>query len=505
MSSTSFENGEARNRIQRSRQQYGRLLEDLRGVIVAGELPPGAALPSEHELGDRYALGRNTVRRVLAELAAAGLVETQPGKGSFVTAPAESDSRVHTLRLGMYYPSAQTAKLGAVLRAFEAAHPLIRVQPLRLHQQGFVDTVVDLTESGQGPDLVVLMNGMLPDLAPDRHFLDLGDFLDEHPEVARGAYPLVSQLFDWGGRQYALPIIHSPTLLAYDRGALRQAGIAPPDASWCWDDLLDAARQLTRRGVERVERYGFHVQLAATRWMPLVFAGGGGLVDPEATGGPHGRLSEPASRLALQRMIDLAQVHGVSGPLTPDLQGEALFVLRRAAMVVASLYGADLHQFGTAGIDWDVALLPGAGGAGGIEGVRARRHLHHATGIAVSRGTTQLRSAYAFLAFLCSRRGQELLCGGGFSLPVNRSVAESTTWPDPRLHPRHLRVYLEAMEENRQTPLFYSSAAAEAAHRELLLAFAGMEDVTPACLRADAAVEACLRRAMAPAAVTAVV
>jgi hypothetical protein len=49
------------------------------------------------------------------------------------------------------------------------------------------------------------------------------------------------------------------------------------------------------------------------------------------------------------------------------------------------------------------------------------------------------------------------------------------------------------MTENGEQPAFYSTAAAEAAHQELLMAFAGMEAPAAACRRAAAAVEAHLR------------
>jgi GntR family transcriptional regulator len=61
-----------------------RIVDDLRGEIVAGGLAPGGRLPSEHELALRYGTSRPTVRRAIARLKAEGLVVTEQGRGAFV-------------------------------------------------------------------------------------------------------------------------------------------------------------------------------------------------------------------------------------------------------------------------------------------------------------------------------------------------------------------------------------------------------------------------------------
>lgn len=51
------------------------------------ELPPGARLPSERQLCERFAASRSTVRRALANLVALDLVRVEHGRGAFVQAP----------------------------------------------------------------------------------------------------------------------------------------------------------------------------------------------------------------------------------------------------------------------------------------------------------------------------------------------------------------------------------------------------------------------------------
>ncbi|WP_369778824.1 GntR family transcriptional regulator [Streptomyces sp. R33] len=64
--------------------KYDQIATDLRGRIVRGELEPGATLPSERELTERWAVSRSTVVKALDVLRQEGLVETRQGTGSTV-------------------------------------------------------------------------------------------------------------------------------------------------------------------------------------------------------------------------------------------------------------------------------------------------------------------------------------------------------------------------------------------------------------------------------------
>jgi len=57
---------------------------ELEHEIRSGLIGPGARLPSEHELGRRYAVNRHTVRAAFAKLAELGLVVARRGSGVFV-------------------------------------------------------------------------------------------------------------------------------------------------------------------------------------------------------------------------------------------------------------------------------------------------------------------------------------------------------------------------------------------------------------------------------------
>lgn len=77
---------------------YHLIADDLRAQIESGDLAPGAQLPTELELREKYEASRNTIRDAIKRLIGLGLVETRPGQGTFVT--QKIDPFVTTLTSG---------------------------------------------------------------------------------------------------------------------------------------------------------------------------------------------------------------------------------------------------------------------------------------------------------------------------------------------------------------------------------------------------------------------
>ena len=73
---------------------HERIRTEIEGQILSGALPPGARLPTEHELMARYGCARMTVNKALSALAASGLIDRRKKAGSFVARP-----RVHSMVL----------------------------------------------------------------------------------------------------------------------------------------------------------------------------------------------------------------------------------------------------------------------------------------------------------------------------------------------------------------------------------------------------------------------
>jgi GntR family transcriptional repressor for pyruvate dehydrogenase complex len=79
--------------------------ERIRQMILTGEVQPGEFLPSRKELAARFDVGLSTVHEAIQALTAVGLVNSRPGKGTWVR-PDGLDSPIH--------PAAVKAQLGTL-------------------------------------------------------------------------------------------------------------------------------------------------------------------------------------------------------------------------------------------------------------------------------------------------------------------------------------------------------------------------------------------------------
>ncbi|WP_217709105.1 GntR family transcriptional regulator [Nonomuraea rhodomycinica] len=64
---------------------YRQLAAILRDQIASGHLAAGRVIPTEKVLMEVHDLGRDSVRKALALLREAQLIESVPGRGTFVT------------------------------------------------------------------------------------------------------------------------------------------------------------------------------------------------------------------------------------------------------------------------------------------------------------------------------------------------------------------------------------------------------------------------------------
>ncbi|BAI74302.1 transcriptional regulator (plasmid) [Azospirillum sp. B510] len=96
---------------------YRQIADRLRDEIASGRFEPSGRLPTESEIGSRFAVSRVTVRLALDRLEAEGLIERRKGKGTFTVGKRVQ----HPLdRLRSFHESLRVQGLNAEMRPLSA-------------------------------------------------------------------------------------------------------------------------------------------------------------------------------------------------------------------------------------------------------------------------------------------------------------------------------------------------------------------------------------------------
>ncbi len=271
-------------------------------TIVNGD---GAATSSTQTNG-RSAASRMSRRSFLrlASMAAGGLT-LAACSGPIPIPTPRTGSKAHLVyqdwRTEWFPPMAQQ-----MLEEFHASHPNIRVfytpDPENLEDRMLADM-----QAGTAADVFQGCCTHFPIWAQKGYALDLRPYVQADLDRAT--------LDDWDaaqfkalstrdGRQFGLPKYHGALALYYNRDMFDSAGVSYPDATWSYDDYLDAMKLVTRyrTGSRGTKPWGSMVDVSWDRLQVHVNAWGGHFVDPADPS--LCRMAEPPALAALSWLRD---------------------------------------------------------------------------------------------------------------------------------------------------------------------------------------------------------
>lgn len=170
--------------------------EELRGMILTGRLKPGDFLDSQKVLAERFGVGLSSVREAIQLLAAVGLVESHPGKGTWVRATA-----LHTL----FSPDEVKARLGALnARQVYEARMVVEAALTRL-----------AAERATGADIRAIWSALAEMKAAEDDPTFIQADLDFHLAVARAGQNTLLEQFYHLARQLLSEVISQVIMLPH--------------------------------------------------------------------------------------------------------------------------------------------------------------------------------------------------------------------------------------------------------------------------------------------------
>lgn len=176
-----------------------------------------------------------------------------------------------------------------------------------------------------GPDLFWVSAQRAAQFSAQGAMLDLTDKLasSDHPAAQLDDYFTASlQPFTVDDRVYGLPWLQQPVMLYVNKTLFDEAGLDYPDASWTWDDFVQAAEKLTKDSngntaddpnfnADETVQWGFTMN----GWPPaqmFIWQNGGDVIAEDFSESP---IDSPEAVEALEFYAELIQ-----GPLTPPQQ-----------------------------------------------------------------------------------------------------------------------------------------------------------------------------------------
>lgn len=311
-------------------------------------------------------------------------------KPSESASPSDAKEQV-TIKLLMYTANGQEETLKAMVDAFHAANPDIKVDYEVVPYADYNTKLNTLIASGSAPDLFEVGYENFRTYAAKDLLLDLTPTIAADSSFNSDIYKkLAYDAFNYNGKQMGVTESFSDVVLFYNKDLFDAKGLDYPDASWTWEDELEAAQKLTdaANGV-----WGTYAPIQFYEFYKTIAQNGGGVWD--ADGKPT--INSPANVEALQWMIDKASKYKVSPPLNDDTfnQPDAdlnAFASGKLAMARFGIW--NFAKFASeAKFNWDIALEPGN---------TQKAHHFFADGLVASKETKNADAVWRFMKFFTS-------------------------------------------------------------------------------------------------------
>ena len=258
-------------------------------------------------------------------------------------------------------------------------------------------------------------------------------------------YEQAMDAFRFNGTLTCLPQNISSLVVYYNEDLFEKAGVAEPRAGWSWDDMVAAARKLTKDSNDdgKAEVYGLGIEASLIRIAPFVWSNDGDLVD-DVDKPTHFTLDTSEAEVALERFLQLRVVDKVV-PGEEEVEAEddeTRFQNGRMAMVLSSRRSTPTFRT-IQDFDWDVAALPRHKEQAGIL---------HSDAYCMTKASENKDAAWSFMEYALGPEGAPVVAKSGRTVPSLKSVAESDAFLDPTAKPASSKVFLDTIPVIQRVP-----------------------------------------------------
>ncbi|MBO1330931.1 extracellular solute-binding protein [Streptomyces sp. VRA16 Mangrove soil] len=137
-------------------------------------------------------------------------------------------------------------------KAYEAAHPKVRIKLVALENEAFKSKMTAVTSSGKLPDIYHTWGGGVLKQQIDAGLVE--DLTESIKPVTDAMVPASLEAYKFDDKMYAVPIDIGAVGFWYNKALFKKAGISTPPATWA--DYLDAIKKLKSAGITPIALAG---------------------------------------------------------------------------------------------------------------------------------------------------------------------------------------------------------------------------------------------------------
>lgn len=322
--------------------------------------------------------------------------QTEPAGTTEAAQPTESTGDKVIIKMTKWGDAGAEATL---VEEFNASHDDIELQLDAIPGDGYGDRLTTSFSSGDGYDIFLSGEGDF------YKWVSLGmvEPLDSYIAAdTQWQNPMEASIMEMGlvdGAQSYLVKDYNPMCLWYNKDLFDAAGVSYPTDDWTWDDLEEAAQQLTSKNESgEFETFGFQAQSWAYALACYLESNGLSYISEDYSTA-EGYLNSQEMAAALDKYFAWAEGEDRISPNSADTDtygdGTAMMVNGKLAMFISG--GWAKTPLEDAGVNYATALIPG-------------NHSSYfcASGYAISATCKNKEAAWEALKFLTGERASEL-------------------------------------------------------------------------------------------------
>lgn len=401
-----------------------------------------------------------------------GVISAVAFAAASVAAVGASSAEDVTLSYAVW-DQAQVPAMQQIISEFRETHPNIDVKIQLTPWDDYWTKLQTAATGGSAPDVFWMTLSYFKYYAAGGALMPLDEQIAKDGVDMTAFVPAITQAYQYGGKTYGMPKDVNAFGLFYNKDLFAAAGVAVPDASWTWDDVIAAAQKLTDadKGI-----YGIVAPEADELTWYLTIPQAGGYVISED--GKQSGYDTPESIKGIQFWVDMINKYHVSPNLhqTTDTDSLSLFTSGKVAMYYGGSWDpAAIAEIPEAMAFTDVAPLP--------KGATAS---FYSNGLANSiyAKTAHPQEAWAFANFLSTKRANEIQSLSGIVIPAYNGLSENYVKGLPWMNAQAL---LDQLPDAKPFPVSEKSSVwRQYATKEFAKAWTGEESVEDVAKRVAA-------------------